>query len=230
MALEAYRQKRDLSKTLEPSGEGSQTEGHRFVVQKHDARRLHYDFRLEMDGVLKSWAVTKGPSLVPSEKRLAVHVEDHPLEYGDFEGTIPGGQYGGGTVVVWDRGTWTPLGDPEAGLAKGHLDFELHGEKLTGRWHLIRMKGRPRDKRDNWLLIKGDDAAVRSADDPDILQEQPDSVKTGRTIAEIGGKSPSVAGPSRLDKGRQRPISTVKERKARHPDHRKPMRRKPCPA
>ena len=126
-------------------------------MQKHDARRLHYDFRLELDGVLKSWAVTRGPSLVPGEKRLAVAVEDHPLEYGSFEGTIPKGEYGGGAVLVWDRGTWAPIGDPHKGLAKGHLDFELMGEKLKGRWHLVRMRGKPRDKHENWLLIKGDD-------------------------------------------------------------------------
>ncbi|MBB2206592.1 DNA ligase D [Gluconacetobacter takamatsuzukensis] len=194
MALDTYRRKRDFTRTGEPAGERAQAEGHRFVVQKHDARRLHYDFRLELDGVLKSWAVTKGPSLVPGEKRLAVHVEDHPLDYGDFEGTIPQGQYGGGTVSLWDRGTWTPLEDAEKGLAKGHLDFELHGEKLTGRWHLVRMKARPREKRDNWLLIKGDDDAARDADDPDILEEQPDSVKTGRTLAQIAGGAPSIEG------------------------------------
>ncbi|MFW7266448.1 DNA ligase D [Gluconacetobacter sp. Hr-1-5] len=207
MALDTYRQKRDFRQTHEPAGEEAQTAGHSFVVQKHDARRLHYDFRLELDGVLKSWAVTKGPSLVAGEKRLAVHVEDHPLDYGDFEGTIPQGQYGGGTVSVWDRGTWTPLGDAEKGLAKGHLDFELHGEKLTGRWHLVRMKGRPRDKHDNWLLIKGDDDAARSATDPDILEEQPDSVKTGRTIAEIANGTPAAAAkpPRRADKSRKAP-------------------------
>lgn len=166
-------------------------EGNHFVIQKHDARRLHYDFRLELNGVLKSWAVTKGPSLVPGEKRLAVRVEDHPLDYSDFEGTIPQGKYGGGTVSVWDRGTWTSLEDPEKGLVEGHLDFELHGEKLTGRWHLIRMKGRPHDKRDNWLLIKAADDAARSPDAPDILEEQPASVKTGRTIAEIAENKPS---------------------------------------
>ena len=118
-----------------------------FVVQKHAARRLHYDFRLELDGVLKSWAVAKGPSLVPGEKRLAVHVEDHPLDYGGFEGTIPEGQYGAGAVIVWDRGAWTSQGDPHEGLAKGHLDFTLDGEKLKGAWHLVRMARKPGEKR-----------------------------------------------------------------------------------
>ena len=118
MALETYRRKRDFQATPEPAGEVAAEGGNSFVIQKHAARRLHYDLRLEMDGVLKSWAVTRGPSLVPGEKRLAVHVEDHPLDYGDFEGTIPKGQYGGGTVIVWDRGTWTPVADPDKGYAK----------------------------------------------------------------------------------------------------------------
>lgn len=196
MALEAYRKKRNFSVTSEPSGAkkgrtSGRKSGSAFVVQKHDATRLHYDFRLELDGVLKSWAVTRGPSLVPGEKRLAVHVEDHPLDYGSFEGTIPEGQYGAGTVLVWDRGTWTPEGDPHAGYAKGHLDFALHGEKLKGRWHLVRMHPRPGEKRENWLLIKGDDEEARGAGDPDILTEAPDSVLTGRSIEDIAGDKKS---------------------------------------
>ncbi|MDR3408507.1 MAG: DNA ligase D [Methylovirgula sp.] len=191
MALEAYRKKRDFAVTSEPRGIKGRHAGNAFVVQKHAATRLHYDFRLELDGVLKSWAVTRGPSLVPGEKRLAVHVEDHPLDYGSFEGTIPEGQYGAGTVLVWDRGTWTPEGDPDAGYAKGHLDFVLHGEKLKGRWHLVRMHPRPGEKRDNWLLIKGDDAEARGPRDPDILEEEPNSVLTGRSIAEIAGDNKS---------------------------------------
>ena len=145
MSLATYRAKRNFAATPEPKGRKAAKAGASFVIQKHDARRLHYDFRLEMDGALKSWAVTRGPSLVAGEKRLAVHVEDHPLEYSDFEGTIPKGEYGGGTVIVWDRGTWTPIGDAHKGYAKGHLDFELHGEKLNGRWHLVRMHPKPRD-------------------------------------------------------------------------------------
>ncbi|MEE3627585.1 DNA ligase D [Nitrospirillum sp. BR 11752] len=190
MALETYHKKRDFTATPEPRGRKGRTEGHRFVIQKHDATRLHYDFRLEMDGVLKSWAVTRGPSLVPGEKRLAVHVEDHPLDYGDFEGTIPQGEYGGGTVIVWDRGEWTPVGDAHRGYAKGHLDFELHGEKLGGHWHLVRMRGRPGEKRENWLLIKGEDEAARGEGEPDILEERPESVKTGRVIDDVAGEEP----------------------------------------
>ncbi|MGO4834085.1 DNA polymerase ligase N-terminal domain-containing protein, partial [Rhizobiaceae sp. 2RAB30] len=187
MALEAYRKKRNFTDTPEPKGRKGRSGGNSFVIQKHDARQLHYDFRLEMDGVLKSWAVAKGPSLVPGEKRLAVHVEDHPLDYGTFEGTIPKGEYGGGTVIVWDRGSWTPIGDGAKGYAKGHLDFELHGEKLGGRWHLVRIAHKPREKRENWLLIKGDDEAARSERDPDILEERPESIATGREIKDVEG-------------------------------------------
>ncbi len=187
MALQTYRAKRNFSVTPEPNpeSESSQEAGDLFVVQKHDARRLHYDFRLELDGALKSWAVTRGPSLNPREKRLAVAVEDHPIEYGSFEGTIPKGEYGGGAVLLWDHGSWKPIGDPHAGLAKGHLDFELHGQKLNGRWHLVRMHARPRDKHENWLLIKGEDEYARPDDAHDVLEERPESVSTGRVIDEV---------------------------------------------
>src|SRR6478609_6807151 len=153
MALEEYRRKRDFKKTPEPPGQVSKS-GRKlsYLIQKHDATRLHYDFRLELDGVLLSWAVTKGPSLNPADKRLAVRTEDHPLAYGSFEGTIPEGEYGGGTVMLWDTGTWEPVGDPHAGLKKGHLSFTLQGQRLRGRWDLIRMRGD--NKRENWLLIK----------------------------------------------------------------------------
>ena len=166
MALETYRRKRDFSATDEPAGRDRRGQGDAFVVQKHAARRLHYDLRLEIGGVLASWAVTKGPSLVPGEKRLAVHVEDHPLDYADFEGAIPKGQYGGGEVIVWDRGRWEPEGDPARGLRKGRLDFTLEGATLKGRWHLVRMGARRGEKRENWLLIKGGDAAARTATPP----------------------------------------------------------------
>ncbi|GGE53685.1 ATP-dependent DNA ligase [Agaricicola taiwanensis] len=201
MALEAYNAKRDFKATREPKGRVARKAGNSFVIQKHDARRLHYDFRLEMDGVLKSWAVTRGPSLMPGDKRLAVHVEDHPLDYGTFEGTIPKGEYGGGTVIVWDRGIWKPIHDPHKGYAKGHLEFELEGEKLRGRWHLIRLAGKPREKRENWLLIKGDDEFAREEGEGDILEERPESVKTGRTIDEVAGEEPGWSSK----KGRLRP-------------------------
>ncbi|MCJ1900623.1 DNA ligase D [Paracoccus versutus] len=216
MALETYRKKRDFAATPEPKGGRIRKGGDAFVVQKHAATRLHYDFRLELDGVLNSWAVAKGPSLVPGEKRLAVHVEDHPLEYGDFEGTIPKGEYGGGTVILWDRGTWTPVGDPHQGYAKGHLEFTLHGEKLHGRWHLVRMRGKPREKRENWLLIKGEDEFARTKDAPDILEERPESVKTGRQIADVAGEAPgwsSKTGRIRKPAGRAK-----KPRAAPEPD------------
>src|SRR5918997_6907784 len=183
--LATYRAKRDFTKTSEPKGKPSRRPGASFVIQKHDASRLHYDFRLELDGVLKSWAVAKGPSLVKGEKRLAVHVEDHPLDYGDFEGQIPEGQYGGGTVMVWDRGAWEPEGDPHEGYSKGRLSFRLDGEKLHGTWHLVRMAKRPRERQESWLLIKADDPYARAEDAPDILEEAPLSVKTGRSMEEI---------------------------------------------
>ncbi len=183
--LASYRAKRDFTRTSEPEGKTARRRGSSFVVQKHDASRLHYDFRIELDGVLKSWAVAKGPSLVRGEKRLAVHVEDHPLAYADFEGTIPEGQYGGGTVLVWDRGTWEPEGDPHQGYDEGRLTFRLDGEKLRGTWHLIRMAKRPREGQESWLLIKADDAYARTQGDPDILEEEPLSVKSGRSIEEV---------------------------------------------
>ncbi len=191
MTLETYRKKRNFSTTPEPRGRRSRKRGHRFVIQKHDARRLHYDLRLELDGVLKSWAVTRGPSLVAGEKRLAVEVEDHPLEYGEFEGIIPKGEYGAGTVLLWDHGAWIPHDDPHKGLAKGHLEFELKGEKLGGRWHLVRMAPKPREKRRNWLLIKADDQVAQAEDSLDVLEERPESVKTGREIGQVESEATS---------------------------------------
>lgn len=182
--LDAYNAKRDFTRTREPKGEVAGTGGNSFVVQKHDATRLHWDFRLEVDGVLKSWAVTKGPSIDPGDKRLAVQTEDHPLSYGDFEGIIPQGEYGGGTVMLWDRGTWAPIeGKSAADLKDGHLHFTLDGERMKGEWLLVRMKRRPGEKRDNWLLRKIDDA---QAGEGDILVERAlTSVLTGRSMAEI---------------------------------------------
>lgn len=196
-ALSTYRAKRDFKKTAEPSGKVAirSAEYPRFVIQKHDATRLHYDLRLELDGVFKSWAVTRGPSLDPHDKRLAVEVEDHPLDYGDFEGTIPKSEYGGGTVMVWDRGFWLPEGDTAAdqALRDGELKFILAGEKLQGGWVLVRMKhDREKGKRTNWLLIKHRDTWAREGDNDGVLRKDR-SVSSGRTMAQISeGKG---AGP-----------------------------------
>lgn len=199
--LSTYRQKRDFEKTPEPSGKTAvaPSKQRRFVIQKHDATRLHYDLRLEFDGVFKSWAVTKGPSLDPHDKRLAVEVEDHPLDYGDFEGTIPEGQYGGGTVMLWDRGTWES-DDPEAGFKKGDLKFTLHGDKLQGSWVLVRMRNRGGEKRTNWLLIKHRDEYVREGADNDIL-EQDKSVASGRAMEQIAEGKGRAPKPFMLAKG-----------------------------
>jgi len=185
MGLQIYQRKRRFDVTPEPRGQTRRAKGNQFVIQKHAARRLHYDLRLELDGVMKSWAVTRGPSLVPGEKRLAVHVEDHPVAYNSFEGTIPEGEYGGGTVLIWDRGRWRPEGDPHDGYRKGRLTFALEGEKLHGTWHLVHMRPRAGEKKEQWLLIKANDAAARSPRDPDILEEKPLSVVSGRSIPEI---------------------------------------------
>jgi len=190
--LKTYRAKRDFGITAEPKGKVIRKHGNAFVIQKHDATRLHYDLRLELDGVMKSWAVTRGPSLVPGEKRLAVEVEDHPIAYNTFEGTIPKDEYGGGTVMIWDRGHWLPESDPHRGLVKGHLVFTLEGKKLHGGWHLVRMRRRNGEKRDNWLLIKQDDDAGRSAKDKDILQEKPLSAASGRSMEQIAKGSRKV--------------------------------------
>ncbi len=192
--LARYRAMRHFKKTAEP--EGKQPKSSRavenslpFVVQKHAATRLHYDFRLGWNGVLKSWAVTKGPSYVTADKRLAIQVEDHPMEYGGFEGIIPKGEYGGGTVMIWDEGTWEPLGNADEDLARGNLKFILHGTKLKGKWVLVRMGGKAaRESKPNWLLIKEHDDFERSADDPAITEEEPNSVVTGRDFDEIAGE------------------------------------------
>jgi bifunctional non-homologous end joining protein LigD len=195
--LAEYRSKRDFSRTTEPEGPAQpaaerQAPHPLFLVQKHDASRLHYDFRLELEGVLKSWAVPKGPSLDPADKRLAVMTEDHPLDYAAFEGTIPQGEYGAGTVMLWDLGWWEPdlsrakggrpgdSTDPAVALAAGELKFVVHGKKLGGSWALVQMKGRGDN---NWLLIKHRDSAARPG--ADILQEEPDSAVSGRTLEQI---------------------------------------------
>jgi len=184
--LAQYNAKRDFALTPEPAGKVAKGAGNRFIVQKHDATRLHYDFRLEVDGVLKSWAVTKGPSADPADKRLAVRTEDHPMSYADFEGGIPKGEYGGGTVMLWDRGTWAPIAGKSAkDIEKGHLHFTLEGERMKGEWLLVRMKPRPGEKRENWLLRKVDDAFAGGTDD--LVGRQLTSILTGRTMAEIAG-------------------------------------------
>ena len=187
MGLKEYRRKRNFGRTPEPSGrERPAAPGRQYVIQKHAASRLHYDLRLEDGGVLKSWAIPKGPSLDPKNKRLAVEVEDHPIEYGAFEGVIPKGQYGGGTVLLWDRGTWTPKEDPVSGFRKGVLKFDLNGTKLRGGWTLVRLKDRTGDGKPNWLLIKENDQEARSSNGgPDILDQRPESAASRRQMDEI---------------------------------------------
>lgn len=182
MGLAEYHRKRDFSRTPEPRGEvaTNRKAALRFVVQKHAARRLHYDFRLEINGVLKSWAVPKGPSLDPRVKRLAVQVEDHPLEYADFEGVIPEGEYGAGTVLIWDRGTWIPHRDPAKAYEDGLLEFELQGERLRGGWLLVRMN-RQRS-REYWLLIKERDGEARLGSGDAVVMENQTSIATRRDI------------------------------------------------
>jgi bifunctional non-homologous end joining protein LigD len=185
MPLEDYRRKRDFSRTPEPEGETRPAGGSSYCIQKHAASRLHYDFRLELGGVLLSWAVPKGPSFDPRNKRLAVRVEDHPVEYGSFEGVIPEGEYGAGAVVLWDRGTWTPTVEPQRALERGELKFQLHGEKLVGKWALVRIKG---DDPKAWLLVKDKDEHARSSTDLDIVGARPESVVSGRGLAEVAAE------------------------------------------
>ena len=191
--LSTYWKKRDFGVTSEPRGEVAARHPRlSFVIQKHAASRLHYDFRLELDGTLVSWAVPKGPSLDPHVRRMAVHVEDHPLSYAGFEGVIPKGQYGAGTVEVWDRGTWAPIEDPREGLARGRLKFELEGEKLHGNWMLVRINNRRDERQEPWLLIKENDEAARPAAEYDIVQEMPQSVmreKSEERRAKTKGKA-----------------------------------------
>lgn len=212
MALDEYNRKRDFAATPEPGGEAKPTgkRGQRhalqYCIQKHDATRLHYDFRLELDGTLKSWAVPKGPSLDPKSRRLAVHVEDHPLDYATFEGTIPAGHYGAGDVIVWDRGIWLPQGDPEEGYRKGKLKFALEGEKLSGTWNLVRT--RMEGGKEQWFLIKSNDESARPESEYDIVREQPDSVLSDRTLI------PRKRGKAKLEVD-AKPVKTPSARRTR---------------
>ncbi|HEU0044009.1 DNA polymerase ligase N-terminal domain-containing protein, partial [Sphingomonas sp.] len=190
--LAKYNAKRDFAKTAEPAGSLAPGHGNSFMVQKHDATRLHWDFRLELDGVLKSWAVTRGPSLDPGEKRLAVRTEDHPLSYATFEGTIPKGEYGGGTVMLWDWGSWTPdpRKDPRKTIEEGHLHFSVDGHRMKGEWIMFRMKPKPgtRSRAENWTLKKVTDQHVGAS--MGLTERYLSSIKTGRTMQEIAaGKS-----------------------------------------
>ncbi|RLQ88783.1 DNA ligase D [Notoacmeibacter ruber] len=227
-ALKAYDEKRDFSKTAEPSS-SSKTNvppALHFLVQKHDATRLHYDFRLAWNGVLLSWAVTRGPSLDPSEKRLAVRTEDHPLSYGTFEGTIPKGEYGGGTVMLWDRGAFAPLADFDEGLAEGKLKFELFGDRMAGGWTLVKMKGKPSEKRENWLLIKERDGHAVDDDGEGIIKRNTLSVKTGRTIAQIAKGEEAQELPEK-GKAARRVLPAQKTGRSRRADGKLPPYREP---
>src|SRR5258708_28741896 len=179
--LAEYNRKRDFARTAEPKGERRKSDKKlSYLIQKHDASRLHYEFRLEWDGKLLSWAVPKGPSESTADKRLAVHVEDHPIEYGAFEGSIPEGEYGGGTVMLWDRGTWEPLDDVDEALRKGKMAFNLHGERLHGRWALVRLRARSKNDKDNWLLIKERDEFAH--DGKNAVDTEITSVASGRSM------------------------------------------------
>jgi len=212
--LARYRAMRDFSMTAEPSGSTQAQSGELpFVIQKHAATRLHYDFRLGWHGVLKSWAVAKGPSYYPGDKRLAVEVEDHPMEYGGFEGTIPKGQYGGGTVMVWDQGTWEPQEDAEKGFKTGRLKFVLHGQKLKGKWTLVRMGGRAaKEAKPNWLLIKEHDEYERGADEEPITESAPNSVVTSRDIEAIASQEDHVW---QSKESKKRNLSRLAQRRAK---------------
>ena len=226
--LTRYQTMRDFTATAEPSGrEGTVTasDRRRFVIQKHAASRLHFDLRLEDEGTFRSWAVTRGPSLDPKDRRLAVEVEDHPLDYGDFEGTIPKGQYGGGTVQLWDRGHWIPeagFEDVARALEVGELKFVLEGERLRGSWVLVRMKGDRNPKRDNWLLIKHrDDAAVDG--EGGALAAEDRSIASGRTIAQIAAGKGRKPKPFMRTASRAAPGGRTNKRSA-------PVASKPAPA
>ena len=231
MALNEYRKKRDFNISPEPSGEKSARKSSEpsliYVIQKHRASQLHYDFRLEYGGTLLSWAIPKGPSLDPSTKRLAMRVEDHPIDYANFEGVIPEGEYGGGAVMVWDRGTWTPeTPDVSASLQKGDLKFTLHGKKLKGSWVLVRTRGFGSSTKTSWLLIKHRD---EFADDIDVAEEMPRSVLSNQLLADIaraGGGDPEKAatGDPAGVKSRRVTKKSVTSKSAKAPRNKAPVK------
>ncbi|MBV9572131.1 MAG: hypothetical protein JO056_12900 [Alphaproteobacteria bacterium] len=235
--LTAYNRKRDFAVTPEPPGRIGKSAGarRRFVIQRHAATRLHFDLRLELDGVYKSWAVTKVPSLDPATKRLAVEVEDHPIDYGTFEGTIPKGEYGGGTVQLWDNGTWWPQGEnPQRDLAKGSLKVCFDGKRMKGGWALIRLRddktGFRRSTRHNWLLIKEHDDSARPGE-PDALASEVTSVKSGRTLEEIASRSRNVWHSNRSETSEPEPKPRATAKRATAPAKKKPAAApKPKPA
>lgn len=211
-ALKKYQEMRDFTQTAEPSGRGRVKAGHSFVVQKHAASHLHYDFRLEMDGVLRSWALAKGPSVDPAVKRLAMQTEDHPLAYGGFEGLIPKGQYGGGTVMLWDRGTWESIGDENETYKAGRMKFRLHGDKMNGQWALVRMKPKPKERNPAWLLIKDKDEHARPGK-PDALLKNDTSVTSGRHMSDIAASTKDVWFSERAEKADKAPVRKAKAAK-----------------
>ncbi|MDQ3482109.1 MAG: DNA ligase D, partial [Pseudomonadota bacterium] len=219
--IDTYNKKRDFSKTKEPKGRTLKGKGDAFVVQKHDASHLHWDFRLEMDGVLKSWAVPKGPSLDPGENRLAMRTEDHPLDYGSFEGAIPKAEYGGGTVMLWDQGRWIPHPDkdPRKTIDEGHLHFTLEGERMKGDWVMFRLKGRPGEKRESWMLKKVTDEEANADNGSALVDECVTSVTTGRTMAEIA----SGEDVWRSNRGGQKGGRAKKKASEAPPDFRSPQ-------
>lgn len=235
MSLEEYKKKRDFSRTKEPEGKSGRSDaGHLYMIHKHAASRLHYDLRLELNGTLKSWAIPKGPSLDTSEKRLAVQVEDHPLSYGSFEGTIPKDQYGGGTVMIWDSGSWEPSGNPDEAFKKGSLKFRLRGRKLHGLWSLSKMGGKSGENGKNWLLIKKKDEEAVPSDEYNILEDKPLSAESGRSMDEIADAENGIqwqsSTPGKKDKktGKVRehatdpsadPSGLLKARKAEQPEN-----------
>jgi bifunctional non-homologous end joining protein LigD len=218
MSLREYQRKRNFRRTSEPAAKVAKGKRWSYVIQKHAASHLHYDFRLELDGVLKSWAVPKGPSLDPSVKRLAMHVEDHPVKYGDFEGIIPEGEYGGGTVMLWDRGVWEPVGDPHESYRRGRFKFRLHGEKLQGGWMLIKRSRSSSGKDNEWFLFKEKDEAAQPSNG-NVVEEQPLSVKSGRDMDQIASDKDKVWRSNR----RNGTVVTVKPSRVR----RKSARQKP---